>query len=416
MYFDPTTERILSLDHECFFNYEIFVRECYVQLLEKMLDVILKANFEPSHLVAITGTPGMGKTTFLGFCYTFFKLYGIKVIAKHSSLNCIVYDGFKELVLTDKQVRSLLAKVKANKHKYIFLIDSNSGWTPVAGVGYIVILFASPDVNNFGHFSKNSATTILMPPWTSDELRSCFKMLSAKAVTNNRRDFYTQLVADFDEAYARWGGSIHFHLHPEVAQERFTAFLRSEELVMMVELISNIEISKSVPTSLKTKFFQAFLFRYPSDPIFRFPSPQLTREIVHVYMEKVTKTPELLLGVQGTLLGLTYEAYVFKTLLCENSELLPLPVQNQNGGEEKIPVVTSVEYYSDLPKEIVKGVLYRPNNCTNNGVDCFLEDFVIQITTNARHAKLNLGQLQSLISIHDVKVVLITLLRNKDDF
>ncbi len=66
---------------------------------------------------------------------------------------------------------------------------------------------------------------------------------------------------------------------------------------MMVELISNVEISKSVPTYLKTKYYQAFLFQYPSDPIFRFPSQQLTMEVVHVYMEKMTKMPELLLGI-----------------------------------------------------------------------------------------------------------------------
>ncbi len=65
-------------------------------------------------------------------------------------------------MLTDKQIRSLL--MKADEHEDILLLDSNSGWTPAAGAGFIVVLFASPDVKMFGHFSSNSATTILIPP------------------------------------------------------------------------------------------------------------------------------------------------------------------------------------------------------------------------------------------------------------
>ncbi len=73
----------------------------------------------------------------------------------------------------------------------------------------------------------------------------------------------------------------------------------------MVEMISNVELSRIVPTDIETKHFQLFLFRYRDHPKLRFPSVQLAIEAVEKYS---TRKPELLLGLSGTLLGPLMEA------------------------------------------------------------------------------------------------------------
>lgn len=387
-----------------FVQRKVYVRECYVPLMDSILKEILRNDFAQDSLVVVNGTPGMGKTTFLGYCYYYLKKSRIKVIAKPQKLKCIVYNGSVEFFLNTEAMDDLLSK--SHEHEYILLLDSNSDWNPGVGVGYVVVLFTSPDVKNYGDFSSNSTTTMLMPPWDREELWNCFKLLKSSLATS--RD-------DFNKAFVRWGGSISFHKRKAIAQERFKSFLASQELVMMVEMISNVELSKTVPTDVKTKHFQAFLFRHPDNPKFRFPSEQLSIEIADVYTEKMRSRPETLLGIHGTLLGVMYEAFVFKTLLCEGSTL-PVKVKNQKEAIIDIPSVSSVDNFSSLPSRILEGVLYRPKDRTNEGFDCFLGDVVVQITTNPRHRKLNLGRLQTLIPIQRVKVVIITFSRNQEHF
>ncbi len=197
-----------------------------------------------------------------------------------------------------------------------------------------------------------------------------------------------------------------------MAQSRFDDFLDSPELDMMIEMVSNVELSRIVPTDIKTKNFQLFLFRYPVHPKLRFPSVQLAIEAVERYS---TRKPELLLGLSGMLLGPAYERFVFHKLLCKNSNFLPCLVKSEN-REVNIPGVQDVNLFDKVVPSIVPGVLYRPKSPTNKGFDCILEEYVFQITTNVQHSKMDLSGLSRLIPIGTVKVACITLTRNKGGF
>lgn len=392
----------MELNDKNFIHNLVYVRDCYPKLIESILQTIIRA-LSPSNLMVVTGTPGMGKTTFLGYCYDFLKSMNVKVIAKHSITKCVLYNGAEEVVLNDVKLETLIGD--GERYEYIFLVDASSGWIPAPLVSIIVVLFSSPSIKNKGHFSRNNSTYFLMPPWDKEELYMCLQRTQPKLYRDEDR---------FNVAYDRWGGSINLHIMESSAQARFEEFLCSPELDMMVEMVSTVELSTIVPTDLKVEYYQAFLFRFPDGRRLRFPSNQLATEAVAKYAKR---KPELLMGLQGTMLGLAYEELVFRLLLCEDST--SLPCKNKNGVTTQLPVVqkvSKVSFFNSVTTPNVRGVLYRPTSSTNKGFDCILENFVFQITTNATHPKMDLSALDELIPIHRVKVVMITLTRNKRHF
>ncbi len=90
---------------------------------------------------------------------------------------------------------------------------------------------------------------------------------------------------------------------------------------------------------------------------------KITMEVLQVYVEKMVKRPELLLGVHAgnpVWTDIRDINFVLKTLLCKNSKFLPLRVENEKNEVKMIPIVRSVVEYSDLPQIIDKSVLYHP--------------------------------------------------------
>ncbi len=368
----------MEMSEEVFLSTDVYVRKCYPELFKRLLENIkyVLVTKLADTLILFTGTPGMGKTTFIGYCFNQLRSTGLKFLVSIGSTTC-KYDG--SIIMSNTELNHLLST--SYQYEYIYLLDASSLRPPIPS-NAVTVLFASPKLANCGKFPRARMITMLMPPWHKEELRDCLKQVYE--VDNKQA---------FEEDYKLWGGSIGFHRLPPT--RIFDEFLNSNELIMMVDQIAATGWF-SCQTEDKTNY-QSFLFRSP--PVddtsehkqeISFPSPTLTARIVSSYCKRTTAN---IIGCDGTELGVKYEEFIFEKVLCFESKFLPMDVANKKGLVATIPKVENVALFSNSSYNIKasKHILHRPTEKNKTGYDALLGNFVIQITINPKHKSLNLG-------------------------
>ena len=257
-----------------FLGDKFFVRSVYPILFRAMIEDMKEMFTEKrsfSYYIRITGTPGMGKTTFIGFCFQLLRRL-CKVFARIHPNCCVKGVPGKDDTAIRSDLQMQTETVHSHIFDYILLLDADSTRKPSNAH---TVIFASPDVCNTAGFSSNRVhSIILMLPWEKEELWHCLR----KANEKSDRDA-------FDKCFERWDGSIDFHRNSDVAERKLQKFLQSEELFCFVEEVGNSSLNRMIDTHKITTNFQAFYFQYPpkedqyrltkDDPLVEFPSKQL---------------------------------------------------------------------------------------------------------------------------------------------
>ena len=264
------------------------------------------------YYVRVSGTPGMGKTTFLSYAYKCLK-DEFSVIARVKRNICLFSSG---QILSDTQTDELIAHSNAFDH--VFLLDASKSMRPAVS-NVVFVVFASPDRKNLGGLSSNyMVADILMPTWEEQELKDCLGGI------------YTQKfdMSKFDERFKRWGGSIASMLNFERMEFRFREFLADSSFPKMIMLMGSMgNIVTEIPKRHQWVLHQSPAMDTNGHPIYntvlapfvcRLPSNMLTTEAVsrYIYLKPdPTKLPP------GTFLGIAYERYVMSKLSQDSSVL-----------------------------------------------------------------------------------------------
>ena len=369
------------------------------------------ANGMKERLLVIHGTPGIGKTTFIGFCCHFLRSTRGNIVAQ-VGFNTELYDrdGKKKPI---DNVIEFLSDTKLCE--YIFLLDASSPSAVKTRTNAITVLFSSPSMENYGHFSRTSCCGwFLMPTWRKGELWECFRLVQPKLYENE---------GAFNEAFEVWGGSPQLHMFKSSVKQLFSTFLTTPELLDMVETVGDTD-RFHLFTSDRVKAYQCFLFRNPiseseSEPEpgsqkLSFPTNHLTYRIIQVYRKK---KPQCLFGLTGTALGIAYEYFMFKCVLCTGSALLPLSLTTLNRKRSSsIPSLKNVIVFKSddvFKNPLESNVVYQPIASNNMGYDCIVGNFLIQITVGKTHNALKMKVDQFIEPAGGWKVVFLTMTCNE---
>jgi hypothetical protein len=156
----------------------------------------------------VSGTPGIGKSTFLSFfVYELMQLQLKNVIVKAESFSIVVDFGdvFGRIettmldkiprVLCDVDIRSVSAFESClNKTTNYYLFDAREGATPLDVLAKSVVA-SSPNRNNYKEFDKRHPIKYYMPAWSYDEL-----------LVLREHCFSTIQEQELEERYIHYGG------------------------------------------------------------------------------------------------------------------------------------------------------------------------------------------------------------------
>ena len=211
----------------------IYVRKAYTEILSIIREDIAEFRrykaFKKS-AIRITGTPGIGKSYFLGYVYHQL-IKDNTVIARAGNHTILSRPGDKYVKISGEAVEDYL------KDDVVFLVDPDTSYSPWPSDA-VTILFVSPSKKCVGNFPRVTLRNCYMPPWHKDELKDCIEKL------------YPYALDRFDERFKKWGGSIRSMCfsHTERAEKELQRSLES--------LLSNktlIDIINEVTDSCYTK-------------------------------------------------------------------------------------------------------------------------------------------------------------------
>jgi hypothetical protein len=155
---------------------ELFVRECYIKLAEKIVEIVNRGNFRDG--VALIGTPGIGKSQFLAYLlwYVYWKM------AETIDTFIITSVKFNQtLIMTrDGNIRGMamndfLSIGMYDEEKTLVLYDSECTRYPASvptGFDCFMVAACSPSGNCASFVSQPHALTLYMPCWSAIELKT----------------------------------------------------------------------------------------------------------------------------------------------------------------------------------------------------------------------------------------------------
>eukprot|EP01035_Chromulina_nebulosa_P041435 gene41435-56055_t len=153
---------------------EMYVRDCYVQLADKLLADVA----EPFHLALILGPKGIGKTIFLN--YLIVRIMEKEREAQSLQTLSIVYLHNKPSTTTEQDIRftSQAVSVNANRSADYFLSDSVDIADGTLGKK-LLLEVASQSQGNYNKFSlrvcEKNGKRITMDVWSLTELKQVRK-------------------------------------------------------------------------------------------------------------------------------------------------------------------------------------------------------------------------------------------------
>ena len=333
---------------------------------------LLKKDGQDDGAIRVTGTPGFGKSFFLGYVrYHLLKancsvvaFVGTKILLSHKGRTCrIKYEQFEEIedviILADPSKRHLL---------------------PVTGG--VTVFFVSPAEGRTGDYPRTNLINIYMPPWEKEELHDCITKV------------YPDCGDYFEDQYNKWGGSIRCLSRAPFEESRdnlLDDFLSDK---CLVDVVNNTEKTEGILAN-KIQRYQWLVHMIPTKDDegntdyghfgFSFPSDFIRLKVAHrihglKFDWKTVGQPKLL--------GEAYESHVLNSLFKVSQEKyfsVPAELVGKKNEKENIPAVAGHSVYSSKTKieQIENCVLYIP--IESNRPDFVMPPWIFQVTIAKSH-------------------------------
>lgn len=380
----PTELEIFSL---------VYVRKCYPEMLILICQRIDRILEMKEHHVAIrvTGTPGMGKSFFLGYVwYHLLKVkcdvvarVGSKIIRSRKGSDDRAYD-----VVTMEDYDRLCAY----DEDVIFLADPDQRVPRTKG---ITIFFVSPAHEGPGNYPRTNLRNIYMPPWKDEELHDCMN----KVYPHCKDNLLSQIK--------KWGGSMRSLTTDEDSRNTLL-----EEFLDDTCLVLYVVNTQEGQSGILERRYQWLVHMIPIEDdngstnygkvTFSFPShfiaSRVAQKICGLKFDwKILELPKLL--------GNAYESHVLDSLFrVSPTSTVSLRVKANLIPTRKMVSVPAVKDHlifssKDVITEPKKGMLYIPSEPNRPGIYFVMPPWIFQVTIAKSHTakKLNkmLEQFQS---------------------
>ena len=362
----------------------VYVRKAYIDLFKIICDQFDFLETNHDFAVRITGTPGVGKTFFLGYVlHRLMELRKFTVVAKVKR-RAIIFDHESG---TCKEIFDNVDHYL--KEGIIFLVDPDSSYTP-AQTEAITVLFVPPTKVRVGDFSTRNLFSYYMPPWMEEELRDCVAEL------------YSDQLCRFDAQFQKWGGSIRDVACYSNSAEQFRELaldkvLRDKSLIDIVNQVSSDEFQKSELIS-----HQWIVHRIPEEEndyvnySCDFPSQYIANKVM-CRMRELKLDWKLVTDM--CLLGRLYESEVLESLFrASHQQYLQQEAQKITRGRRAsvaIPAVKQQHIYSSraIFEQHESGTLYIPIERNRPGSDLMMPPWIFQITMAKAHSAKKLDKI-----------------------
>jgi hypothetical protein len=363
----------------------VYVRKCYPEMLLQLCQSIdeLKVGYDyEQSAIIVTGTPGVGKSIFLG--YVWYHLVKIQ---------CDVVIFLNQAEIIRSQPRHASCSVSMEKFNslvkqkdIIFLADPSRDVTMPRTRG-VTIFFISPGHTSKRNYPSTSFIELCMPPWDYHELRDCRDKIYPD-ITNKRLDF----------RFTKWGGSIRCLLKTKYEDKRndylLKEFLGTSDII---QIVNQLEGSKVLTTKVVT--YRWLVHRFPvvnDDGLTEYRNPNVTSQFPTNYV--ALKVAEVIRNLKvdwktvgdSRLLGCAFEAYVLEHFLNVSQESLKVKKigKKQSQTLVDVPAVKKHEIFSTQCKfpTYDDGTLYIPIEPNRPGIDFVMPPWVFQVTISKTHS------------------------------
>ncbi len=364
--------------------HNVYVRKCYPELLIlicQKIDELLKTG-QHNMAIRVTGTPGMGKSFFLG--YIWYHLLKVKcdVVAivgqdvirsrkgseERGAYDVITMEDYKRLSMECGVI------FLADPHRALVLPRTNG----------ISIFFVSPAHEAPRDYPRTNLLNLFMPPWKEEELRCCIE------------EVYPQFKEHFDSLFTKWGGSIRCLTLPAGERSRnelLQGFLQDH---CLKDVVNTVEGEYGILKG-DVKIYQWLVHMIPiegndgstnyEEIEHCFPTHYISSQVA----QKIRgfKFDWKTLG-QARMLGNAYESHILNTLFKVSESETSLPVKAKGVGNNKWVSVPAVKKHEIFSSKLVidkheKGTLYIPIEPNRPGIDLIMPPWVFQVTIQKTH-------------------------------
>ena len=356
-------------------NRKYYVRPIYKSFLEIILSHRITILQQPAHTrfglgIRITGTPRIGKSTFLFYVAEKLKQEKIRLII---TIRNITYtDDFR-------RIESHKAEEILEDTETVHLID---GAKDLEQHDALAVFFVSPTRANIAEYHLKNLLSLYMPLWSNEEFDECSIALGLPSYS---RDYI-----------AKWGGVYLDDTRAKLMEETLTRLLNEKQLIDFLTAVDAHTLSSGIENN------QWLLHRIPCETetgrpygscTFSLPSDYVRRRI----QEKLNSGVNLSLEhADSFICGHIYEFGVFKYLeqytVSHDFLVVELHDKRHKSNAQKLRIKNILEYSScsspiETPAEYT---LYKPRERNKKGLDAVLvqsstQAFILQITINKKH-------------------------------
>ena len=359
----------------------IYITDSYRRLAIMILEN-LQLQSSSSLAIAVTGTPGIGKSCFLPY---------LALVLNRKF--CIVWQVKEDFVLCDTDQKcKMFEKSDMKRDDSIFLSDLNLQYSDVYLRFYFqcrVIFVSSPDVDKLKFRKKFLSHTIYyMPLWTAQEVMDYRKITG-----------HSDLKVPLTFRFARWGGIARILF---CDNQTYSDFCKEYERVLrdpniIKKLCDRCDMNSELDDSESSVRVQWLSHMLPSHDfgcyIYAWPSVEVKFEVFQTVQSLPTQLTfrELLREVSSSLyLGDMYETAVKRRLLY--GQKLSLKLYSLDDQETKpfniVQSIVHVNFGSNLSDEVLENAtkkLYIPSAKNQVSFDFVQPPCIFQITTAETH-------------------------------
>jgi DNA polymerase elongation subunit (family B) len=372
---------IENLPIELGISHKIYVRKCYPEMLLLLCQKIdhLLINEEHQVVIRVTGTPGMGKSFFLG--YVWYHLLRVKRDVVAIVGDEIIRSRSEESGAYDSISHVDFKRLCVSERKVLVLADPDQKVRRTYG---ITIFFVSPDHEGTDNYPRTNRLDLYMPPWNEEELSCCINKV------------YPRYAKDFQVLFRRWGGSIRCLTTPSCEDTRNGLL----ELFLQDQCLCDVVNKQEGDPGILAKEMKKFQWLVRCIPIeddngstdyskvtLRFPSHFVALQVAKKIRN--LKFDWKILG-QPRLLGNAYESHVLDSLFKVSESMMSLPVSAMkvsNKEQVSVPAVKNHCIFSSntVIEEPEEGTLYIPIEPNRPGLDLIMPPWVFQVTIAKSH-------------------------------